>query len=119
MSGKEKCEREMRRENRECQTGDVRTSQTTQYQRVPTYPKRCHPGGGTRNPELEINGSQADVPETRHCQGGSGGYGSSDRVLIEPPEMACYGGSSNSHFIPLALMLNNSEVHPDLTLMLQ
>src|SRR5882724_13070452 len=77
------------------------------------------PPGGTRNPELEINGSQADVPETRHCQGGSGGYGSSDRVLIEPPEMACYGGSSNSHFIPLALMLNNSEVHPDLTLMLQ
>jgi RNA polymerase sigma factor (TIGR02999 family) len=41
-----------------------------------------------------------------------------DRVLIEPPEIGCYGGLSLSHFTPLALM-SNSEVQHDLTHMLQ
>jgi RNA polymerase sigma factor (TIGR02999 family) len=41
-----------------------------------------------------------------------------NRVLIEPPAIACYGGLSKSHAVPLAPM-SNCDVQPDLTRMLQ
>ena len=77
---------------------------------MPTYSKRCHPGEGDTKPETQHAAVKVNQGRSR---------GSSNRVLIEPPEIGCYGGSSNCHFIPVALMSNNSEVLPDLTLMLQ
>jgi RNA polymerase sigma factor (TIGR02999 family) len=41
-----------------------------------------------------------------------------NRVLIESPDIGCYGGLSNSHCAPLTLM-SNSEVQHDLTRLLQ